>query len=297
MKAYLCAAGLFLAVGLIGCKPKTTTATGQVFIVTRGAENVKLGAVEILLVDKAQVIKFLNTTKPAVQSAIVARQQELVLAKEEAKKAQAVVDWLLTNNRPATNASYLEVRSQIQELQSQVESLQQQFDAIEVQRAAASSRGNSARADALLAQENANLEKQRWSNSEASRLLAKLDEIARLETAQASKKLKSAKSRIVTAEAELANSPKPEDYFANFTPAVLNKTLSDADGKFSLTYPRDKPGTIFACARREMLDKTEVYYWLVNAPSSAEAVQLFLSNNNLVFVDPDGYFELKPKRP
>ena len=44
-----------------------------------------------------------------------------------------------------------------------------------------------------------------------------------------------------------------------------------------------------------VLNKTEKYYWLVNAPTNAESVQIFLSNNNLVEIDPDGYFALKPK--
>jgi hypothetical protein len=35
--------------------------------------------------------------------------------------------------------------------------------------------------------------------------------------------------------------------------------------------------------------------WLVNAPSGVETAQLFLSNNNLVTVDLDGYFRIKPK--
>jgi len=44
-----------------------------------------------------------------------------------------------------------------------------------------------------------------------------------------------------------------------------------------------------------VLDKTETHYWLVDAPTNAETTQIFLSNNNLVFADPDGYFKIKPK--
>ena len=44
-----------------------------------------------------------------------------------------------------------------------------------------------------------------------------------------------------------------------------------------------------------ILNKTETYYWLIDAPSGSKAAQILLSNNNLVFVDPDGYFKLKPK--
>ena len=89
--------------------------------------------------------------------------------------------------------------------------------------------------------------------------------------------------------------PTPADYFEDFSPVIIQKTLSDADGKFSLNYPRNKMFAIFAHAQRMVLDKTETYYWLVDAPTNVETAQIFLSNNNLVFVDPDGYFKLKPK--
>ncbi len=47
-------------VALTGCKPKQTTLSGQMFVVTQGAENVKLGDVEILLIKKSQVADFLQ---------------------------------------------------------------------------------------------------------------------------------------------------------------------------------------------------------------------------------------------
>ena len=46
--------------GLDGCKPRETTATGHIFTVTRGAENIKLGAVEVLLIEKSEVSNFLQ---------------------------------------------------------------------------------------------------------------------------------------------------------------------------------------------------------------------------------------------
>jgi hypothetical protein len=48
-------------------------------------------------------------------------------------------------------------------------------------------------------------------------------------------------------------------------------------------------------AGEDVGDKTEKYYWLVDAPSGVEKAQLYLSNNNLVWIDPDGYFKIKPK--
>jgi hypothetical protein len=103
--------------------------------------------------------------------------------------------------------------------------------------------------------------------------------------------MEAAQSAVMTS---LKNYPTPADYFKDFSPVVVQKTISDADGKFSFVYLRNKSFAVFASAQRMVLDKTEKYYWLVNAPANADSVQLFLSNNNLVEVDPDGYFVLKP---
>jgi hypothetical protein len=43
------------------------------------------------------------------------------------------------------------------------------------------------------------------------------------------------------------------------------------------------------------MDKTEKYYWLVDAPVGSKEAQVFLNNNNLIFADPDGYFIVTPK--
>ena len=67
----------FLVFAALGCKPKATTVSGQVFIVTKGAENVKLGAVEILLIEKPQVTEFLQKKQPAIESEMASKQEEL----------------------------------------------------------------------------------------------------------------------------------------------------------------------------------------------------------------------------
>jgi len=230
------------------------------------------------------------------RSVITSRHQALLFAQEEGKKAQAVFDRFLVNGRPATNAEYIQVKSQIEALHKEVALLQRQFDTIESQRESAGARRNSVREDALLAQEDANLDRQRQKNIEATRLLAKLFEIMSVEKAQETNRLLAAQSRVLIAEAELANSPTAEDYFANFSPVVTEKAVSDADGKFAFKYHRDKSHTIFATARREVSTKTEKYYWLLDAPTNAHTSQIFLSNNNMVFADPNGYFRLKPKQ-
>ncbi len=103
------------------------------------------------------------------------------------------------------------------------------------------------------------------------------------------------KSRIATAESHLANLTTRELLIADFSAVATTKANTDADGNFSLTYPRSKKLTIFAKARRTALgaglERTqEEYFWLVDAPVDPKGARVLLNNNNLVEVDPDGYF-------
>jgi len=244
--------------GLAGCKPKATTVSGQVFIVTKGAENFKLGAVEILLVEKSQVTDFLQKKQPTIESEMASKQEEL-------KKIEQghVPDVLLKN------AAYAKALSEDDELQKQFD-----FQLARMNQAVKDYSNNPDHADAV--------------SSEAE---AKCKVIL-LKKQSALDQMIAAKSAIMTS---LELYPTPADYFEDFSPVIIQKTLSDADGNFSLNYPRNKMFAIFAHAQRMVLDKTETYYWLVDAPTNADTAQIFLSNNNLVVVDPDGYFKLKPK--
>jgi hypothetical protein len=120
-----------------------------------------------------------------------------------------------------------------------------------------------------------------------------------LDTAKS--RLTQTQSRLDTAKSHLENikngsplapnSPTLDDYFYDFTPTVVKKANTDADGNFSLTYPCNKSLTIFARAERATLSEHEKYIWLIDAPTKAEAGLVLLNNNNLIEVDPDGYFK------
>ncbi len=63
------------SIGLVGCKPRTVT--GQVFIVTQGAENVKLGGVQVFAIEKQQVSEFLQQRQAEIDADIRERKLEL----------------------------------------------------------------------------------------------------------------------------------------------------------------------------------------------------------------------------
>ncbi len=47
------------------------------FIVTKDAENIKLGDVEVVLIDKTQATDFLQKKQPAIESITKSREQAL----------------------------------------------------------------------------------------------------------------------------------------------------------------------------------------------------------------------------
>lgn len=282
--------------GLTGCKPKTTKISGQIFIVTRGGENFKLGDVQILLIDKSQVVDFLQKQSIIIQNELDSRKRVLADAEKDFKKAQTEFNAFLISGHPATNADLLEITKQLNEVLKQHKALERQWYSVDSQQSQATAQGWSARADALLNQEQVILDQEKQTGAEAESLMAKLDSVVALHKAEETNKFETAKSNVAFSRNILVNSPTAEDYFASFQPTIVQQTLSDADGKFSFTYLHDKPLTIYAYAERTILNGTEKYYWLIDAPTNAKDIQVFLSNDKLVYVDPDGYFKIKPKQ-
>jgi hypothetical protein len=297
MKAHHFSIAILLIVFLAGCKPKQTALTGQIFIVTRGAENIKLGGVEILLIEKSQAVDFLQRQTTVIQSEMNSRQQALAKAEEALQKAQTEFNSFLISGHPPTNSDFIKISAQVDEAIRQHAVFEKQFQYVDAQMSQATAQGNwGDRADALYEKEKDILNQEKESQAEAESLMVKLEDVVALHKAEETNKFETAKSYVEIARAKLDSSPSAEDYLADFSPLVIQKTISDADGKFSITYLPTNRFAIFATAQRAVLDGTEKYYWLVDAPTSAEPVQFFLSNQNLIFVDPDGYFKLKPKQ-
>jgi hypothetical protein len=80
VKAYGHFAALLMTFDLLGCKPKETRLTGQVFIVTQSADNIKLGAVQVQLIEKKQVVEFLQNKQATIESQIALLRDEVNVA-------------------------------------------------------------------------------------------------------------------------------------------------------------------------------------------------------------------------
>jgi hypothetical protein len=217
MKILFCLTALLFSLSLFGCK-KETRLSGQIFIVTRGAESIKLGLVDVRLIEKQQAVDFLKKKQPEIDA------QMLTLSSQFAKLAEK------------SQSDYTALQTSLSESQS--------------------------------TEEKATIAKAMIRNTDALK-----------ETLAAFKSL-----------------PSEAMYFEMFSPDTLQKTTTDADGKFQFTYPSNRSFIIFAKAKRMVGDETENYYWLVNIPSDAGDSRILLSNNNLVFSDPEGFFKKSPQQ-
>jgi hypothetical protein len=352
-------------IGLAGCKPKETTITGQIFIAASGGISFRLGAVEVLLIERQQATNYLqkrqavinDKIKLATQANLEARQRDMDDAESQVKTSQINVtneeqkvedaqkqfdqakkeyDRFMATQPLSTNAVYVKIKKDLNFRTGLIASQQQAIKLLEEEVEQTSHPGQPVWVD----------------DSKTSGHWSKPDEAARIGLNKAYKKyladgkndlantlaqinadkqalekiendvdefqvnklhdaeslLNTAKSNLTKAQSSLATakshletiknkppfvppSPTVNDYFNDFSPAVIKKVNSDADGNFSLTYPRNKGFTLFARAERATFSEHEKYFWLIDAPIKMETERVLLNNNNLIEVDPDGYFK------
>jgi hypothetical protein len=352
-----------------------------------------LGAVEVLLIEKTQVLEFLESRRQTIESEAAARERELKDAQAALEKVQSDNSLLLTNRPYLTNADYISAKADLDTASQGVESLAQAADkwrARNVELKAAASRvvqesqaaadrvaqgasqtprtrtreeaaaqaerqqrlnelvgrarrDSSAFTDLNRVAENIFSTEPRRSVSLVGRLSSgkawvagetkelaewraflqsapdalktiadkttqkrkelesfeeKVRGIERAATAGSGQEIQSAEARVAAAKARLAPPPTAETYLANFKPTAVQKTHTDPDGLFSLTYPRAKEFVVFAQAERTVpRGDREKYYWLVNAPSGTGNLGLQLSNDNLARIDPDGHLQVVATPP
>jgi hypothetical protein len=344
-------------IGLAGCKPKETTITGQVFIAASGGISFRLGAVEVLLIERQEVTNYiqsatqaaLETRQDDIEEAefeVKVRQNDVTNAEQQIKDAQKQFDPVKKNYdqfmaaQPfLTNAVYVKIKKDLALRTQIIPSQQQTVESLEKEvnepyhpqtwvgdNGYLYGPGNGHWAGASMAEQAeykrilgihlanatndlANTYAQIDADQQA---LAKIEndvdgfQANKLHYAEslldtANSRLTQAQSRLVTAKSHLEtiknkplfvpHSPTVYNYFYGFTPTVVKKANTDADGNFSLSYPSNKRFTIFARAERATLSEHEKYIWLIDAPVKPETGQVLLNNNNLIEVDPDGYFK------
>lgn len=353
-------------VGLAGCKPKETTISGQVFIATSGGVNIRLGAVEIMLLNREDVLNYLQKEQlgikdkfrlegqakqeelvrdladaasrvPACQRNLAIAEAQVEVSQQKFNQTKLDYDQFMASNPLLTNAAYVKTKQHLADQAQLIQSKQQSIKYMqgELQRYSipgkpvwvidAGTKGHWVQPDETVRKatykayqrnlvnaqtELANLYAQIELDKQAlGKMEHDVNEFQAAKLSEAERQLNRVKSDVTQAQRDLAaaksrldalknappimpSKPQLEDFLVGFKPPIVKKVNSDADGNFSLTYPQNKKFTIFAQATRSTLSgPPERYFWLIDAPVKAEGARVLLNNNNLVEVDPDGYFK------
>lgn len=270
---------------LVSCAPKNTK--GQVFIVTRSAENIKLGLVEVVLLDEHDVTAFLAKKKPAVEAEISVRAENLRKCEQALQEAQHELEEF-----PKTNVSnssvFIADKRRRADLKREVEDYR-------YERRLAIELADAEKFKELRARLEETVEKEQELNvleEKLSRLQGPVDAT----NATFLKRLRSAESQFAEAKDHLEQFPSVNFYLADFSPVPVAKAVTDADGKFELKLPHKARIAVFAKSSRKVGANTENYTWFFWLPSATDKTPLLLSNNNLVFTDYAGnVLPVKPK--
>jgi hypothetical protein len=297
--------------GLTGCKPKPVALSGQIFIVTQGGENIKLGDVEILLIEKSQVVNFLVNKLPIVEYQITSNRFAFEMAETNYLIAQTNYDSFETTKPDKDKEDYMaflsdshfnsypnfdRIKQNIIKLKQDSDRLYKYSGNLNVAASSELQAGNytESSSDSTLSGEDSS---QAFDFSQqADQQLGQLQEFIDNEENSLLTVFDAAQNAETATLNNLNNFPGANDYFVDFFPTAFQAARSDADGRFSFIYPKNKSFTIYASATRAIVSGEETYYWLVDVPTNSGPAQIFLSNDNLVYNDPDGYFKIRPKQ-
>lgn len=306
---------------MFGCTPKSTK--GQVFIVTRSAENIKLGLVEVLLLDEEGVAVFLGKKKPAVEAEVSLRAENLRKAEKELREGQHELEEFQRTNEAfqpvflEKKARFSALKLEIREMENgptesrlamrkKIQTLQTQM----LQSRGSQSLNNAAdqfleavnlkkELDAIDRQEKENaqaLGMKKAQNAELQKQITAVTSASEKNATELSNRVASCTATYGNARSAAARFPTLEFYLSDPLPAPRMKTVTDADGKFELNLRRKGRLAVFARASRSVGSGTENYAWFFWLPTVNDDTPLMLSNNNLVFADYHGnVLPIKPK--
>ena len=235
-----------------GCSPTPSPESsqdvinGQVFIVTRSGENVKLGLVTVLLLPEQELRKRVALTEARAKADQEDLRPELERARTAVSDAKIRI---LQAERACLQAKQARDEAHVR---SQGESPSETL-------------GNNRWLDAITAE-----------NEAEDVMNSRLDLLNRARMSLATRLTEV--SDLIRRYDDLGSSAR---YFEGL-PTALASAQTDADGKFSLHVPKKGRYAVAAHAQRQVLDVTEEYFWLVLVPEEArEGTPVLISNQTL----------------
>lgn len=261
---------------------------GSVFIVTKGAENQKLGLVIVSAVPADRMKQFVENKKSHIKSQLdrlkkadESRGADLAAAQKGYDEAKKMLDDLL--------AEKTAIASRQEELGSSINPYLDSPYLVDEDDSSA------------LAAEVAKQRKVRQqlrSLAQQATKNASLADAARARLAAADKQLTDAKTQVAAERQKMLDLLNEAALFEGI-PEGSAKAVTDADGKFTIKLPASGKYALAARAERRVYDKTERYYWIVWVEAGGRgSKQVMLTNQNMLGQEADdSVFDLKELLP
>jgi len=258
---------------LAGCAPKEKVINGQAFIVTEDAQNIKLGLVEVFLLDEMTATNLAAQVQKRAETQILVLRSEIELARLKLTSAK-------TNLLEYSRTNYT-VSSEFQSDSDWIEKCRVNIALFE-RKVESDKRRSDSEWNNKMREQNKN-ELIGWIDSLDSRtstITSKLEETSK-EVLRLRGEIEKTTDLVREREKDLAVF-SPIAFYLKESPVSLKaRCTTDADGKFSLSIPTTGRFAILAQASREIGSTTEHYAWFCWISAPNEKQDFFLSNNNL----------------
>lgn len=240
-----------LALTLAGCGE--TEISGEVFIVTKSRENIRLGRTSVYVMDAGELNRLQSEAEADRQASLESARQKVHAEESRVEQTRKMLE---------TNIASLE-----QDLKRQDRKLYETnpfgTPSINAGKTTPEERRSYEQASALRNEVAAELEKTRRDL-----------EVALLPLQKASEELASAKLRTISVIDLIARAIEIN--------STLGHAKTDSHGKFSITVPgRDKYSICASDSRQVAPDNTENYQWIIEVVPKARSATATLSSDNL----------------
>jgi hypothetical protein len=228
--------------------------TGDVFIVTKGGQNFKLGLVEVTAIPEDKMRPFVLKKQEVGRSAV-----------EKFKTEQG--------------AAQRELDAVLQEY----DALKRATDEAEARRRATEETYDRTHPETHPETFDPNYNPFAWSEAKQHATQWATDEVIKVRKQATAKQseLSTIQAKMIKQQVEFDKTVGDDFLFADL-PSSDTKATTDAEGRFAIKVPANGRFAIAARAQRSVVDSTEHYYWLIWVSLNGEKTkQVMLSNNNL----------------
>jgi hypothetical protein len=286
-RAAACCLLLAASLASVSCR-RETEVRGSVFIVTRGADNQKLGLVVVSAIPAEQIKRFVEEKKARVRAQLErlsktneARGAEVAAAQRAYDEAKKAVDDLTAQKEVVSSR------------QSELNSSSQPY----LDDLADEDMGDSPAFAAEVAKQRKVRQQIQALAQQAAKLSSQAD-AARTRLASAERQLTAAKAEAAAETLKVLELVNEAALFEGI-PEGAAKAVTDADGKFALKLSGPGKYALAARAERRVYDKTERYFWIVWVDAGGEGPdQVMLTNQNMLGQEADeSVFDLKELLP